>query len=304
MWEISTDEGDAWTSTGVQATGDIGVTGARGDSFFYGIDTDNGDYIVLTLMGADGSSAGEAIQLPRYKAFRILTGSEIADANMDTHNSPANVGTYKAVFYLSFPSGFTKDNYAGITAEVISNRGTSADVRTRTGSTLYSVAITQPEFDVSTGAYKDNAKIIVEAPSDINKGESAMLRVTLPGNDGSELVATRMFIVKLPEIGDYYYSDGTFSTELDVVNKTPIGVIFYVGDVANDDTQLKDKIGDTATGDHCLVVGLKNKSNYWKLTVGDTPASKETDKMVGYSNTLSLLQYNREHDPTDAALAV
>ena len=31
------------------------------------------------------------------------------------------------------------------------------------------------------------------------------------------------------KIGDYYYSDGTWSTTLDS-SKTPIGVVFYVGD--------------------------------------------------------------------------
>ena len=40
-WEISTDNGTTWTSTGIKATGE------KGDSMFSAIDTNNGDYVCL-----------------------------------------------------------------------------------------------------------------------------------------------------------------------------------------------------------------------------------------------------------------
>lgn len=46
-WEISTDNGQTWTSTGVKAEG------VNGDSFFKSVDTTNPDYVVFTL--ADGT---------------------------------------------------------------------------------------------------------------------------------------------------------------------------------------------------------------------------------------------------------
>lgn len=58
-WEISTDGGMNWTSTGVKATGDKGDTG---DSMFESIDNNNPNYIVFTLIG------GETITMPKIVA--------------------------------------------------------------------------------------------------------------------------------------------------------------------------------------------------------------------------------------------
>ena len=65
-WEISTDGGQTWTSTGVVAEGKDGENGANGsagaagDSLFKDIDTSNPDYVVITL--ADGTE----FRLARY----------------------------------------------------------------------------------------------------------------------------------------------------------------------------------------------------------------------------------------------
>lgn len=64
-WEISTDGGKTWTSTGVVAIG------KDGDSIFSGVDTSHNDYVEFTL--ADGS----VIQLPRNQQLSIVaTGPE------------------------------------------------------------------------------------------------------------------------------------------------------------------------------------------------------------------------------------
>lgn len=61
-----------------------------------------------------------------------------------------------------------------------------------------------------------------------------------------------------PKVGDYYYMDGSFSTELDV-DKTVAGVVFFVGDPTADDPILKrDYPGCT----HGLVVGYQNFTNF------------------------------------------
>ena len=76
-WYISYDNGASWTQLG-KATGEDGADGADGangtngkdgadgDSFFQGVDTSNGDYVVFTL--ADGSQ----IKLPTWYAFEQL----------------------------------------------------------------------------------------------------------------------------------------------------------------------------------------------------------------------------------------
>ena len=68
-WEISTDGGITWLSTGVVAegkdgangsNGENGTNGANGDSLFKSVDTSNANYVVITL--ADGT----VLRLARY----------------------------------------------------------------------------------------------------------------------------------------------------------------------------------------------------------------------------------------------
>lgn len=62
-WEISTDGGITWLSTGVVAEGkdgSNGSTGAAGDSLFKKVDTSNPDYVIITLAN------GTELRLARY----------------------------------------------------------------------------------------------------------------------------------------------------------------------------------------------------------------------------------------------
>ena len=62
---------------------------------------------------------------------------------------------------------------------------------------------------------------------------------------------------KVPaKVGDYFYSDGTYSTELDK-SGTVVGVVFYVGNPTEDDTTLKKDFPNCVNG---LVVGLSQSS--------------------------------------------
>lgn len=61
-----------------------------------------------------------------------------------------------------------------------------------------------------------------------------------------------------PNVGDYFYTDGTYSTELNT-SKTVAGVIFWVGDPTKDDENLKSAYPNCT---HGLVVGYKNDGNY------------------------------------------
>lgn len=58
------------------------------------------------------------------------------------------------------------------------------------------------------------------------------------------------------KVGDFFYSDGTFSTALDA-DKTLVGVIFHLGDATADDAILKKEHEDCT---HGLVVGVERKS--------------------------------------------
>lgn len=63
-----------------------------------------------------------------------------------------------------------------------------------------------------------------------------------------------------PNVGDYFYTDGTYSTELNTSKaKIVAGVIFWVGDPTKDDENLKSAYPNCT---HGLVVGYKNDGKY------------------------------------------
>ena len=111
-------------------------------------------------------------------------------------------------------------------------------------------------------------------------------------------------------VGDFYYSDGTWSTDLDP-SKTVIGVVFSVEKPTQmGDAQLaKDKPGAT----HGLVVALEetadikwqeSSSNVGEWLEENTGYSYLTaqDRKCGYSNTLGLKAYNAVCTPENKVL--
>ena len=90
-WEISTDGGNTWVSTGVVAEGKDGANGSNGsndtngtngDSLFKKIDTSNPDYVVITL------TDGTEFRLARYDEscpiFIIVDAPAVAQVEYGT----------------------------------------------------------------------------------------------------------------------------------------------------------------------------------------------------------------------------
>ena len=101
-------------------------------------------------------------------------------------------------------------------------------------------------------------------------------------------------------VGDYYYSDGTTSTELDA-SKTVIGVVFSV----ENPTQMGDTklAADHPGATHGLVVALEETANikwqaagadvaHWLIENESYHHITDTDRKCGYSNTSALQAYN------------
>jgi hypothetical protein len=100
-------------------------------------------------------------------------------------------------------------------------------------------------------------------------------------------------------VGDYYYSDGTWSSQLDPA-KTVIGVVFVKVNAASSDHKMS---ADKPECTHGLVVSTveytsaytKNRSwslrdaESWMYNNGYTQY-KDTDKPVGYSNTKGFIE--------------
>lgn len=114
-------------------------------------------------------------------------------------------------------------------------------------------------------------------------------------------------------VGDFYYSDGTYSSELDK-NKEVIGVVFWTGDPTENDPALRR---DCPECTHGLVVAASGDQesgwqSYYKLydaTIGEwveanapeymtTIAGRGDDdflnKIVGYNNTKAMELFNAD----------
>lgn len=116
-WEISTDRGVTWISTGVSAKGD------SGDSIFESVDTSDPDFVLFIL--TDGSQ----FSVPRYNSSAPLFSVEDAEGlqiircgESKTYNVlTANISS----FTISKPDGWRatfSDNLLTVTAPVESNK--------------------------------------------------------------------------------------------------------------------------------------------------------------------------------------
>lgn len=169
IWEISTDGGQTWKSTGVPATGEKGDTG---DALFADIDyTTDPESVAFTL--ADGT----VLVIPRCMEL----GIGFADGNGIYAISPDN-----NVIELIL-TGITADNYNAIIAELKAEDGTSdIDIATKAGD---EVVVTPPTFN-EAGVYNGDAKITINKEG--SAGEQALLKVTLLDNDGNEVTSSRV----------------------------------------------------------------------------------------------------------------
>ena len=106
-------------------------------------------------------------------------------------------------------------------------------------------------------------------------------------------------------VGDYYYSDGTTSSELDS-SKEVVGIVFSTKDPSLQDSGLS---GFT----NGLVVALEEASTAWQSSASKVSSwvsenvqysdLTSTDRACGYSNTQALIAYN-EANPDNKVLVV
>ena len=120
-WEISTDGGITWVSTGVVAegkdgangsNGENGTNGTNGDSLFKSVDTSNANYVVITL--ADGT----VLRLARYDEnapmFIIVNAPEVAQIEYGTTEVFAVEANNIADYVMNTPQGWSAYYEEGI----------------------------------------------------------------------------------------------------------------------------------------------------------------------------------------------
>ena len=125
-WEISSDGGITWQSTGVVAegkdgangsNGENGANGTNGDSLFKSVDTSNANYVVITL--ADGT----VLRLARYDEnapkFVIVDAPEVAQIEYGATEVFAVEASNIADYVMNTPQGWSayyEDGVLSITA--------------------------------------------------------------------------------------------------------------------------------------------------------------------------------------------
>lgn len=279
-----------------------GEKGDRGDSFFDAIILED-DYVIFTLADNDDDDTNNlTFTIPVYKPFKIGT-----DSGNGTYETP--IGSNKIL--LSLPKGFQEKDYAGIMAQIISSgRETGTDIQTRSAKPSWTVEVEKPTF--TDDEYNNDATVTVTPPDDANIDDKAVLEVTLIGNDGSKLVATRVLKI-VPQVGDFYLKVGNDGKLLsknaaltDDQKAACIGVVCYSGsDAYNDDPLLKEDHPDCT---HGLVIALNNSgSSKWSeayesiqdnwISAEGNPYKgivnlRESTRKCGYSNTCALMKYN------------
>ena len=178
----------------VQATGDkgdkgetgsagaAGAAGAKGDAVFAAdgvtVDKTKGT-VTFTLAGEDGAT----FTLPMASEMKIFDKFDEFKVNSEKHE-------------LTLALNVKDGDYAAIKAELTSSKGmTTAVVKatTRAASTPWGVELTSPTFKEDK-TIDINAKVTFTLPANIEKGEFALLKVTVVGKDGTEHSATRVIV--------------------------------------------------------------------------------------------------------------
>ncbi len=118
----------------------------------------------------------------------------------------------------------------------------------------------------------------------------------------AEPLALKTKEIKAPEVGDFYYSDGTWSTELNP-EKTPIAIVFYTGaatDYNDRDEFYKMKDGSTPLGTiKAYAVAIKDATSlngsdelanwsFFDSYYEGAGTSSQLNDFLGYTNSISI----------------
>lgn len=213
-WEISTDNGTTWTSTGVKATGNKGNTGAtgaqgeKGDSMFSSIDNSNEAYVELTL--ADGVTK---IKLPKYAAFSIAFESDEVFYASPSDNE----------LKLVLPVTLKESDYRSIVATVTTTNG--ADVQTRSTGNQWNITVTKPTFGADGALVEGSAKVAIKGTENTRLADTYLLRVALVAANGTEVTASRLV---------RYFDGAIVESQSDITDNT-VKRLAWKGDMAETD---------------------------------------------------------------------
>jgi hypothetical protein len=140
----------------------------------------------------------------------------------------------------------------------------------------------------------------------VGTGEAAITATA-----GGMFAVCNITVTPKANVGDYFYSDGTYSSELDSTKK-PVGIVFWTGDPTASDPTLKKDFPNCTNG---LVIAIDEVKNvFWQTayrtynnTVDAWVKAKNLDfapmvsgieigdplnKIMGYNNTKAIEAFN------------
>ena len=155
-WEISTDGGKTWKSTGVKATGPQGPQGAAGttgDSIFSGVDTSDPNSVTFTLAN------GTKITVPCVSTLLEIKAEE-------------------------------EDNTFTVTSSLLSVTGNVVDIRVESenadGTTIVTRAV-DTRWTIESSLAGNVMTIVAKPAQAVRYNEQALLKVTVSNADGKVL---------------------------------------------------------------------------------------------------------------------
>ena len=177
-WYLSVDGGRTWYRVSGK-DGAAGDDGDDGDPLFAGAPTlsDDGTHYIFTL------SDNTEIKVPAYQSLQI---------GDDAGTGPLYIESTGTTISLTYPAGTTADDYAALMAQIVPDGGdgTYTDISTRADA---------------TGGWSVTADLAAMTVTVTPGTGTALLRVTLVGNDGSEMTRTRVVERKPFDVeGDTY----------------------------------------------------------------------------------------------------
>ena len=166
--------------------------------------------------------------------------------------------------------------------------------------------VTWSSSESSIAGVDDNGTVTA-----VSAGTAVITATTVNGRTAECTVTVQA----APMIGDYFYSDGTWSTELDE-NKTPVGLVFYIGDITAEDAALATEYPGCT---HGLVVSLNNTNadgttwqnayesygatvNSWVESNSGYGSINDASLANGYNNTNAIEAFNA--DPANSGWPV
>lgn len=247
------------------------------------------------------------------KVYFACLDRNIVRVNSEGLVTGLSLGSTAVTVTINGKTGISEVNVLPALAESV--RIDTTDFSLEIGQTVQLAAEVFPEYAAEkTVVWTSSQEDVISVSNNglvtaLSEGH-AVVKASV-GNVYDEVNVT---VIKVqPKIGDYFYSDGTFSTELNE-NKVVIGLVFWVGDPSKDDLALRQEHPECING---LVVSVEDagsmvawQSNYMEygLTVGEwieqnTDYSSITtsegvnqplNKILGYNNTKAIGLFNAD----------